>query len=212
MPSARSGTAATGAKTRRWHRATRARLNFAGPMTSFRLLFPLFPPNSIDPPPIAPRGSRSRARSRRWPRHPCFPASSSVAFQTTAPPCTRTRWPNSAALVPIERPATLRREKPRGGDMSSGHVLRSLACGVVLTIAAASSAGAEGTFDIPPGAHFNPQKLERVGDYLRDQVAQGKIPGAILLIQQHGKPVYHELMGLRDVVAKAPMSDDTIFR
>jgi CubicO group peptidase (beta-lactamase class C family) len=96
--------------------------------------------------------------------------------------------------------------------MKSGHVLRSLACGVLLTIAAASSAGAEGTFDIPPGAHFNPQKLGRVGDYLRDQVAQGKIPGAILLIQQHGKPVYHEFFGVRDVATKLPMTDDTIFR
>jgi CubicO group peptidase (beta-lactamase class C family) len=96
--------------------------------------------------------------------------------------------------------------------MKSGYLLRSLACGVLLTIAATSSAGAEGTFDIPPGAHFNPQKLERVGDYLRDQVAQGKIPGAILLIQQHGKPVYHEFFGVRDVASKLPMTDDTIFR
>jgi CubicO group peptidase (beta-lactamase class C family) len=96
--------------------------------------------------------------------------------------------------------------------MKSGHVLRSLACGVLLTIAATSSAGAEGTFDIPPGAHFNAQKLERVGDYLRDQVAQGKIPGAILLIQQHGKPVYHQFFGVRDVATKLPMTDDTIFR
>jgi CubicO group peptidase (beta-lactamase class C family) len=96
--------------------------------------------------------------------------------------------------------------------MKSGYLLRSLACGVLLTIAATSSAGAEGTFDIPPGAHFNPQKLERVGDYLRDQVAQGKIPGAILLIQQHGKPVYHEFFGVRDVATKLPMTDDTIFR
>ena len=71
---------------------------------------------------------------------------------------------------------------------------------------------AEGTFDIPPGAHFNLQKLERVGDYLRDQVAQGKIPGAILLIEQHGKPVYHEFFGVRDVATKLPMTDDTIFR
>jgi len=96
--------------------------------------------------------------------------------------------------------------------MISGHMSRSLVCGAWLAIAAAPSVRAEGTFDIPPGAHFNPQKLERVGDYLRDQITQGKIPGAILLIEQHGKPVYRELLGLRDVVAKAPMSDDTIFR
>jgi CubicO group peptidase (beta-lactamase class C family) len=95
--------------------------------------------------------------------------------------------------------------------MSSGRILRWLVAVALLT-AAASSARAEGSFDIPPGAHFNPQKLERVGDFLRDQVAQGKIPGAILLIQQHGKPVYHEFIGVQDVVSKQPMTDRTIFR
>ena len=68
------------------------------------------------------------------------------------------------------------------------------------------------TFDIPPGAHFNRQKLERVGDYLRDQIAPGKIPGAIVLIRQHGKTVYHEHFGVRDVATALPMTDDTIFR
>jgi CubicO group peptidase (beta-lactamase class C family) len=96
--------------------------------------------------------------------------------------------------------------------MNSRQLLRSLACGALLAITAAPSFSAEGTFDIPAGAHFNMQKLERVGDYLRQQVASGKIPGAALLIQQHGKPVYHEFFGVRDVVSKAPMTDDTIFR
>src|SRR4029079_3789892 len=31
-------------------------------------------------------------------------------------------------------------------------------------------------------------------------------------IQQHGKPVYHEFFGVRDVATKLPMTDDTIFR
>jgi CubicO group peptidase (beta-lactamase class C family) len=84
--------------------------------------------------------------------------------------------------------------------------------GVLLLMAAASSAGAEGSFNIPPGAHFNMQKLALIGDYFRDQIANGKIPGAILLIEQHGKPVYHEFFGVRDVATKAPMTDDTIFR
>jgi CubicO group peptidase (beta-lactamase class C family) len=96
--------------------------------------------------------------------------------------------------------------------MNSGHVLRALVCGALLTIAAAPSASAEGTFDIPAGAHFNLQKLDRVGDFLRDQIASGKIPGAILLIQQHGKPVYHEFFGVQDVVSRQPMTDQTIFR
>jgi CubicO group peptidase (beta-lactamase class C family) len=112
--------------------------------------------------------------------------------------------------VPIEPTAKLVGEIGEG-DMNFRHVLRSLACGA-LVIAAVPSARAEGTFDIPAGAHFNLQKLERVGDYLRDQIANGKIPGAILLIQQHGKPVYHEHFGVRDVATKLPMTDDTIFR
>src|ERR1700676_2032787 len=124
----------------------------------------------------------------------------------------RSRWLSSAALVPIEPAATLRGTNFRGGDMNTRHGLRSLCCGALLTIAAVASVSAEGTFDIPAGAHFNPQKLERVGDYLRNQVATGKIPGAILLIQQHGKPVYHEFFGVRDVATKLPMTDDTIFR
>ena len=89
--------------------------------------------------------------------------------------------------------------------------LRLFACSVLL-VAVASSAWAEGVFDIPAGAHFNRQKLDRVGDYLRDQIAQGKIPGAIVLIRQHGKTVYHEHFGVRDVATKLPMTDDTIFR
>src|SRR5665213_3460365 len=96
--------------------------------------------------------------------------------------------------------------------MNSRHAWRSLISGALLAMAATASASAQGTFDMPAGAHFNPQKLERVGEYLRDQVANGKIPGAILLIQQHGKPVYHGLFGVRDVATGAPMTDDTIFR
>jgi CubicO group peptidase (beta-lactamase class C family) len=90
--------------------------------------------------------------------------------------------------------------------------LRALACGALMAAALVLPARAEGTYNIPAGAHFNPQKLDKVGDYLRDQIAQGKIPGAIVLIQQHGKPVYHEFFGVQDAVSKQPMTDQTIFR
>jgi len=88
----------------------------------------------------------------------------------------------------------------------------SLIAGALLAIAAIPSALAEGGFDLPAGAHFNPQKLQRVGEYFREQIANGKIPGAILLIRQHGKSVYHEFFGVRDVATGLPMTDDTIFR
>jgi CubicO group peptidase (beta-lactamase class C family) len=90
--------------------------------------------------------------------------------------------------------------------------MRSLITGALLAVAAAPSAFAEGGFDLPAGAHFNPQKLQRIGEYFRDQIANGKIPGAILLIRQHDRPVYHEFFGVRDVATGLPMTDDTIFR
>jgi CubicO group peptidase (beta-lactamase class C family) len=96
--------------------------------------------------------------------------------------------------------------------MNSGVVLRALICGALLTLAAAPSAMAEGAFDIPAGAHFNPQKLDTIGEFFRNEVTTGKISGAILLIQQHGKPVFHQSFGVQDVVSKAPITDQTIFR
>src|SRR5882724_334107 len=96
--------------------------------------------------------------------------------------------------------------------MNSRHAMRSLISGALQTIVAIPLAFAEGSFDLPAGAHFNLQKLQRVGEYLREQIANGKIPGAIVLIRQHDKPVYHEFFGVRDVATKLPMTDDTIFR
>jgi CubicO group peptidase (beta-lactamase class C family) len=98
------------------------------------------------------------------------------------------------------------------GLMRSHDWLRALIGGALLTLAAAPPAGAEGSFDIPAGAHFNPDKLAKVSEFFKNEVATGKIPGAIVLIQQHGKPVYHESFGVQDVVSKAPITDKTIFR
>jgi CubicO group peptidase (beta-lactamase class C family) len=61
-------------------------------------------------------------------------------------------------------------------------------------------------------ASFSQQKLQRVGDYFRNEIATGKIPGAVILVQQHGRPIYSESFGVRDVDSKRPMTADTIFR
>ncbi|SDI02861.1 MULTISPECIES: serine hydrolase domain-containing protein [unclassified Bradyrhizobium] len=59
---------------------------------------------------------------------------------------------------------------------------------------------------------FSPEGLAKISDYIRNEIATGKIPGAILLLQQHGKPVYYENFGVRDVATEISMSADTIFR
>jgi len=79
---------------------------------------------------------------------------------------------------------------------------------VLLSGAVGATAGPDGR-----AAHsFSPEGLAKISDYIRNEVATGKIPGAILLLQQHGKPVYHQQFGVRDVVTEISMSADTIFR
>jgi CubicO group peptidase (beta-lactamase class C family) len=59
---------------------------------------------------------------------------------------------------------------------------------------------------------FSQKGLARVGEYLSEEVASRKIPGAVILIQQYGKPVYFRSFGLRDVSTGQPMTADAIFR
>ncbi len=59
--------------------------------------------------------------------------------------------------------------------MNPGFVLRSLA-GAALLATSIGPAPAEGSFDLPAGAHFNRQKLERIGEFFRSEIASGKIP------------------------------------
>jgi len=84
--------------------------------------------------------------------------------------------------------------------------MRRLAVATLLLAVTAGSARAE------PPREFSAEGLAKVSDYIRNEVATGKIPGAILLIQQHGKPVFFEHFGVRDVTTEISMSADTIFR
>ncbi|WKA26713.1 serine hydrolase domain-containing protein [Bradyrhizobium roseum] len=64
----------------------------------------------------------------------------------------------------------------------------------------------------PAAPTFSRAALERIGDHVRNEVTTGKIPGAVLLIQQHGKPVYLESFGVRDPGSSQKMTPDTIFQ
>jgi len=55
------------------------------------------------------------------------------------------------------------------------------------------------------------EKLERITEFFNNEVASGRLPGAVILIQQHGRPVYLKCFGVRDVATKVPMTPDTIF-
>jgi CubicO group peptidase (beta-lactamase class C family) len=56
-----------------------------------------------------------------------------------------------------------------------------------------------------------PDKLDRITEFFDSEVAAGKLPGAVVLIQQHGRVVYEKCFGVRDVATGVPMTPDTIF-
>src|SRR6478609_2328377 len=62
--------------------------------------------------------------------------------------------------------------------------------------------------DIPAPS---PDGLERITAYFNDEVGSGRLPGAVILVQQHGKPVYQKTFGVRDTRTGLAMTPDTIF-
>jgi len=79
---------------------------------------------------------------------------------------------------------------------------------VVCALAIQTTIGAAQAIDAPaPSA----RKLERITEFFNNEIATGKLPGAVVLIQQHGKPVYLKCFGVQAVETKAPMTSDTIF-
>ena len=72
---------------------------------------------------------------------------------------------------------------------TDGSARRFVAAGLAFLVVAVAFTGPDvsrAESPSPVAAGFSKEKLERVGDYLRNEVATGKIPGAVLLIQQHG--------------------------
>jgi CubicO group peptidase (beta-lactamase class C family) len=59
---------------------------------------------------------------------------------------------------------------------------------------------------------FSSERLERISAFFQDEIATGRIPGAIVSIQRHGRPAYFRTFGVRDVATRAPMTSNTIFR
>jgi CubicO group peptidase (beta-lactamase class C family) len=100
---------------------------------------------------------------------------------------------------------------PDAGTSQGGRFAIVLA--LVTGIFAAVAPGTSRAESAPPQAPtFSRAALDRFGDLIRKEIAADKIPGGVLLIQQHGKLVYLESFGVRDPATKAPMTPDTIFQ
>ncbi len=68
----------------------------------------------------------------------------------------------------------------------------------------------------PDEVGLSPQRLARIGDWLRAEVAAKRIPGAVVMVSRGGKLAYVEAVGQRDgnqpAAGAAPMKTDDLFR
>jgi CubicO group peptidase (beta-lactamase class C family) len=87
-------------------------------------------------------------------------------------------------------------------------IARRFAWVVALLALCANKSVTAGAADAPAPA---PEKLQLITSFFDNEIATGKLPGAVVLIQQHGRPVYLRCFGVRDVTTKLPMTPDTIF-
>jgi CubicO group peptidase (beta-lactamase class C family) len=97
------------------------------------------------------------------------------------------------------------------GDFALFGRAAALFAAAVAVMVTATSPAASIELGPPPGAVPAPDKLSRIDEFLNGEIAAGKIPGAIVLIQQHGRPIYFKTFGKRDVEKGTPMTADAIF-
>jgi len=64
----------------------------------------------------------------------------------------------------------------------------------------------------PASVGLSSERLNRITEFLRADIAKGTIPGAVLLISRQGKIAYFEAIGSLDSQANSKMGKDAIFR
>jgi CubicO group peptidase (beta-lactamase class C family) len=86
------------------------------------------------------------------------------------------------------------------------------AFGLIIAMSAAAPLRADDAVPAAPKpAVFSPEKLVRIDDYFNNEVTTGKIPGAMVLIKQHGRQVYFKTFGMSNTDTGTPITPDTIF-
>jgi CubicO group peptidase (beta-lactamase class C family) len=63
----------------------------------------------------------------------------------------------------------------------------------------------------PGKARFSASSLARIDQFFADEIARGRIPGAVIAIARDGKLVYYKAIGFQDKTAGVPLRTDAIF-
>ena len=65
---------------------------------------------------------------------------------------------------------------------------------------------------VPESVAVSSERLERLTASLQQYVDDGQLAGAVALVARHGRVVYHEALGMRDMESRERMQKDAIFR
>lgn len=55
------------------------------------------------------------------------------------------------------------------------------------------------------------ERLKRYEQFIKDEIVEGKLPGAVTFIMRNGKLIHHEAYGYSDLSSQSPMNKDQIF-
>ena len=64
----------------------------------------------------------------------------------------------------------------------------------------------------PEQVGMSTPRLGRITETFKQEIEQGKLPGAVVMVARKGRLVYAEAFGMQDKGKGTPMSRDTIFR
>ncbi len=64
----------------------------------------------------------------------------------------------------------------------------------------------------PEEVGLNPERLARIRAALDAEVAENRLPGAVVMVARRGRLAYAEAFGFRDRQGNAPMAPDAVFR
>lgn len=83
-------------------------------------------------------------------------------------------------------------------------------CVLIVSLLLGACAGIPGTS--PASAGVSPEAIAKLDRTLKNEIAQGGLPGTVMLIYRNGQVVHFEANGMRDKEAGIPMTRDSIFR
>jgi CubicO group peptidase (beta-lactamase class C family) len=84
--------------------------------------------------------------------------------------------------------------------------------GLVVLISSSLAAARELPTVQPEKVGLSLERLERIGEVFQQEIDQGRLPGAVVLVARKGEVAYFESFGFRDRGSRAPMANDAVFR